>query len=341
MNDQNFSDILRDKIDLKDAEFQRYVGMCYFVGDGGIEVNHTEAAKWYKLAAEQGHSDAQYLFGHMLEFGYGDIDKNLEEAFKWYERAAERGNDDSQRKLADKYYYVTQDYDKAFEWYSRVGDNHKLGDMCYEGKTGKQPDFEKAKEYYEKALAETKDASTKKDIQNKIDEINQKFEDEKKVAVALKTERTEVFVSYSHKDTEYKDELEPFLKMLKNTTNIEWWDDSKIKSGEQWRDEINKALSKAKVAVLMISANFFASDFIIEEELPDILEAADEKGTTILWVLVSTCSYKGTAVEKYQAMNDPKIPLARLKEEEDRNEVYTKVVDRIKEIFNTKPKSSI
>ncbi len=52
---------------------------------------------------------------------------------------------------------------------------------------------------------------------------------------------------------------------------IDFWDDSKIQSGQKWLDEIEKALSEATVAILLLSPDFFASDFISSKEVPKLL----------------------------------------------------------------------
>ena len=69
------------------------------------------------------------------------------------------------------------------------------------------------------------------------------------------------------------------------------WSDKKLTAGDQWREEIRKALARARVAVLLISADFLASEFIREMELPKLLEGAEERGVSILWVAVSESMY--------------------------------------------------
>ncbi len=124
--------------------------------------------------------------------------------------------------------------------------------------------------------------------------------------------RDQIFISYSHHDRRWLDELTVTLAPLLRKQNIVTWDDTKIRVGTRWKAEITAALERAKVAVLLVSRRFFASDFIASSELPFLLQAADKNGLVIVWIAVGYSLYEHTEITDYQAANDPSKPLNSL-----------------------------
>jgi hypothetical protein len=118
-----------------------------------------------------------------------------------------------------------------------------------------------------------------------------------------------IFVSYSHADEYWLGRLQVHLKPLARHGRIEMWDDTQIQVGDEWRSEIRKAVESCSVAVLLVSADFMASDFIDNNELPPLLDAARQRGVRILPILVSSSYFEDSELGRFQAVNPPSKPL--------------------------------
>jgi predicted nucleotide-binding protein len=71
-------------------------------------------------------------------------------------------------------------------------------------------------------------------------------------------DRTKIFVSYSHEDRHWLNRLAQHIAVLERRGLVDLWSDARIEGGEYWEREIDNALSKAKVAVLLVSPAFLA-----------------------------------------------------------------------------------
>lgn len=136
----------------------------------------------------------------------------------------------------------------------------------------------------------------------------------KSAPTGSRTVRNQVFISYSRKDRIWLDRLQTMLKPLVRSGAISVWAGTSIQPGERWKEELQKALASTKVAVLLVSDNFLASDFITQEELPPLLTAAKEGEVRILWLYVSHCRVDATPIPDYQAVHDLTQPLDELPE---------------------------
>jgi hypothetical protein len=142
-------------------------------------------------------------------------------------------------------------------------------------------------------------------------------------------DHNKVFISYSHEDVRYLNRLRVHLRPLERDHVIEVWDDTRISPGTEWREAISDALSSAKVGILLISADFLASDFIVNNELPPLLEAASSSGTTILSVILSPSRFQlMPELSRYQVVNSPNKPLSKLPLAE-KEAVWVKVANSV------------
>ena len=142
--------------------------------------------------------------------------------------------------------------------------------------------------------------------------------------------RNRAFISYSHKDEKYLHELQSHLASYIQLAMVDVWNDTMILPGSKWEEEIEKALHSTKVAVLLVSANFLASDFIRDIELPSLLAASEQEGVVILTVLVRSCTFANTAIRQFQFVNAPSRPLSNMAPGK-RDEVWSKVAELIRE----------
>ena len=149
-----------ENVQAKKSEFSKEeVEQFYYNGIGeDTKKNYTEAVKWYKRAAEQGHVKAQHYLGRLYEDGNG-VSKDLSEALRWYKKAADQGYDHAQWYLGLCYHEgkgVSEDLSEAVRWYKKSADQgYKLGQcwlgLCYYNGRGVSKNLTEAVSWFKKA----------------------------------------------------------------------------------------------------------------------------------------------------------------------------------------------
>ncbi len=113
--------------------------------------------------------------------------------------------------------------------------------------------------------------------------------DKKRHEASKTVPKPTVFISYSHKDENWKAKLVTHLEVLQQEGFLDLWDDSRISAGEDWYQKIQEAIEMARVAILLVSADFLTSNFIRKEEIRRLLERRDKEGLWIFPVILKPC----------------------------------------------------
>ncbi|MBS1808719.1 MAG: toll/interleukin-1 receptor domain-containing protein [Acidobacteria bacterium] len=102
-----------------------------------------------------------------------------------------------------------------------------------------------------------------------------------------------IFISYSHKDEDWKDRLVTQLQVLALEGHLETWDDRRIGAGEDWYSAITQAMEKGGLAVFLVSANSLTSEFIRTEEIPRLLALRDAgKLRRLIPLVIKPCPWQ-------------------------------------------------
>jgi len=121
----------------------------------------------------------------------------------------------------------------------------------------------------------------------------------------------EVFCSYAHEDVLYRRHFETHLSVLKRQGLISLWYDRKILPGANWSDTIDVHLETASVIVLLISADFIASNYCFTVEMKRALERHKAGEARVIPVVVRPCDWQLLPVGKLQALPMDAEPISK------------------------------
>ena len=142
--------------------------------------------------------------------------------------------------------------------------------------------------------------------------------------------KVKVFLSYSHRDSAYKEQLCKHLIQLKRNEIIETWTDNLIKPGQLWEEEISKQMENANVFILLISVDFLNSYYCFEKELNVALQKHHDHKAIVIPILIKPCDWENSMISKLQALPGNGRYISRVR---DKNQVYLDIVHAIQHLI--------
>lgn len=100
-----------------------------------------------------------------------------------------------------------------------------------------------------------------------------------------------VFFSYSHEDEELRNRLEKHLALLKRQGLVEAWHDRRILAGSDLDQAISSNLESADIILLLVSADFLASDYCYSRELHRAMERHEAGSAVVVPVILKPCDW--------------------------------------------------
>lgn len=141
-----------------------------------------------------------------------------------------------------------------------------------------------------------------------------------------------IFISYAHKDEDFKDALLEQLSPLRRSSWVAPWQDRDIVAGEDWNDAIFENLRQAKVVLLLVSSSFINSDFCMDKELTATMERHTKGECIVVPIIIRPCDFGEMPFAKFQAVPKNAKPISKW---EDADEAWLDVVKKLKIVFQT------
>jgi len=138
-----------------------------------------------------------------------------------------------------------------------------------------------------------------------------------------------IFISYSHADEQQKDRLVTHLTMLKRQEIVEAWHDRRLLAGADVDDEIDLNLLESQVVLLLVSADFLASNYCYCKELEKALELKAQGKMHIVPIILNHCDWMHPPISNLLAIPKDGKPIADFT---NPDEAYTEVVGEIREV---------
>lgn len=143
----------------------------------------------------------------------------------------------------------------------------------------------------------------------------------------------DVFIAYAKADAPLLDRLRVQLSTAERIGLVNAWHDGEIQAGSDRKEAIAKALNEAEIILLLISADFLASEFSYEEEMERALQLHKQGKAIVVPVILKECSWKLTPLEKLKVLPQNQIPVNN-RHWQSPDHAFQEVIKKVVEISN-------
>src|SRR5262249_3156608 len=144
-----------------------------------------------------------------------------------------------------------------------------------------------------------------------------------------------LFISYAHRDEDFRLELNDHLSNLQRQQTISGWHDRRIVPGQEWATQIDDALNEAQIILLLISARFMASDYCYAKEMLRAIERHDAGEAVVIPINLNARDWQGAPFCKLKALPKDAKPI---KNWNDRDEAWLDVVRGLRRVVEGWPR---
>jgi len=107
-----------------------------------------------------------------------------------------------------------------------------------------------------------------------------------------------VFCASAQTDDAYRQQLENHLSTLIQRGYITFWHNQQIRPGDNLKDTIETHLSQASIILLLISADFLASDFWQGPAMQRVLQRQQEHSARLIPIVIRPCDWQDQLICK-------------------------------------------
>lgn len=112
------------------------------------------------------------------------------------------------------------------------------------------------------------------------------------------------FISYTHADTALKEQLVRHLAPLRREGLIDLWHDGMLRPGEHLDPTVQAALAASDVVILLVSADFIASEYCYEQEMLRAFARQRDGSARVISIILRPCQWKGVPIGNGETLSE-------------------------------------